>query len=48
MLSRKLIDAIKKKLWPLSDDGQFVPGHGPKSWLSAERKQIRMLEMAPK
>lgn len=31
MLSRKLIDAIKKKLWPLSDDAQFVPGHGPTS-----------------
>lgn len=28
MLSRKLIDAIKKKPWSLSDDVQFVHGHG--------------------
>jgi hypothetical protein len=27
MLGRKLIDAIKKKPWLLSDDAQFVPGH---------------------
>jgi hypothetical protein len=31
MLSRKLIDAIKKKPWLPSDDVQFVPGHCSKS-----------------
>ena len=33
-----LIHAIKTKLWPLGDDVQFVPGHGPMSSFGAERK----------
>ena len=33
-----LIAAITQKLWPLGDDVQFVPGHGPMSTFGAERK----------
>jgi glyoxylase-like metal-dependent hydrolase (beta-lactamase superfamily II) len=33
-----LINAIKTKLWPLGDDVQFVPGHGPMSTFGRERK----------
>ena len=33
-----LINAIKTKLWPLGDDVQFVPGHGPMSTFGQERK----------
>jgi glyoxylase-like metal-dependent hydrolase (beta-lactamase superfamily II) len=33
-----LIHAIKTKLWPLGDDVQFVPGHGPMSTFGNERK----------
>ena len=33
-----LIKAITEKLWPLGDDVQFVPGHGPMSTFGAERK----------
>jgi glyoxylase-like metal-dependent hydrolase (beta-lactamase superfamily II) len=33
-----LINAIKTKLWPLGDDVQFVPGHGPMSTFGNERK----------
>jgi glyoxylase-like metal-dependent hydrolase (beta-lactamase superfamily II) len=33
-----LIGAITQKLWPLGDDVQFVPGHGPMSTFGAERK----------
>lgn len=33
-----LLDAITGKLWPLGDDVQFVPGHGPMSTFGAERK----------
>ena len=32
-----LIDSITKKLWPLGDDVQFVPGHGPASTFGHER-----------
>jgi glyoxylase-like metal-dependent hydrolase (beta-lactamase superfamily II) len=32
-----LIAAITGKLWPLGDDVQFVPGHGPPSTFGAER-----------
>ena len=32
-----LINAIKTKLWPLGDDVQFVPGHGPMSTFGKER-----------
>jgi hydroxyacylglutathione hydrolase len=33
-----LINAIKTKLWPLGDDVQFVPGHGPMSSFGKERE----------
>ncbi len=32
-----LISGIKRKLLPLGDDVQFLPGHGPASTLGAER-----------
>ena len=32
-----LIASITGKLWPLGDDVQFVPGHGPPSTFGAER-----------
>ena len=33
-----LIDSITGKLWPLGDDVQFVPGHGPNSTFGQERR----------
>jgi len=33
-----LIRSIKEKLWPLGNDVQFVPGHGPTSTFGHERK----------
>jgi glyoxylase-like metal-dependent hydrolase (beta-lactamase superfamily II) len=33
-----LITSITQKLWPLGDDVQFVPGHGPMSTFGQERK----------
>lgn len=33
----QLVTAIRTKLWPLGDDVEFVPGHGPKSTFGAER-----------
>jgi len=33
-----LIKSIKDKLWPLGNDVQFVPGHGPTSTFGYERK----------
>lgn len=33
-----LINAIRKQLWPLGDDVQFVPGHGPMSTFGEERR----------
>jgi hydroxyacylglutathione hydrolase len=33
-----LIDAITQKLWPLGDNVQFVPGHGPMSTFGQERR----------
>jgi glyoxylase-like metal-dependent hydrolase (beta-lactamase superfamily II) len=33
----QLIGAITQKLWPLGDDVQFVPGHGPMSSFGVER-----------
>ncbi|MBI1392172.1 MAG: MBL fold metallo-hydrolase [Alphaproteobacteria bacterium] len=33
-----LIASITEKLWPLGDDVQFVPGHGPASTFGRERK----------
>ncbi len=35
---QQLIDAITERLWPLGDDMQFVPGHGPMSTFGWERK----------
>lgn len=32
-----LIASITRKLWPLGDNVQFVPGHGPPSTFGAER-----------
>jgi len=32
-----LIDAIKRELWSLPDDMEFVPGHGPMSTIGHER-----------
>ncbi len=34
----RLIRSIKEKLWPLGNDVQFVPGHGPTSTFGHERK----------
>jgi hydroxyacylglutathione hydrolase len=33
-----LVDSIRTKLWPLGDDVQFIPGHGPMSTFGEERK----------
>lgn len=33
-----LINAIRTKLWPLGDDVQFIPGHGPTSTFGEERR----------
>ena len=33
-----LIRSITTQLWPLGDDMQFVPGHGPMSTFGAERR----------
>ncbi|OHC66366.1 MAG: MBL fold metallo-hydrolase [Rhodocyclales bacterium GWA2_65_19] len=33
-----LIDAIHNKLWPLGDDVEFIPGHGPMSTFGEERR----------
>ena len=33
-----LINAIETKLWPLSDDITFVPGHGPTSTFGQEKR----------
>lgn len=33
-----LIDSITQKLWPLGEDMQFVPGHGPVSTFGRERQ----------
>ena len=35
---RTLIDAIRNKLFPLGDDVQFIPGHGPMSTFGDERR----------
>ena len=34
----QLLQSIRKKLWPLGDDIQFVPGHGQMSTFGWERK----------
>lgn len=33
-----LLNSIREKLWPLGDDVQFVPGHGPTSTFGEERR----------
>ncbi len=33
-----LIQSIHEKLWPLGDDVQFIPGHGPISTFGEERR----------
>ena len=33
-----LLDSITLKLWPLGDDVQFIPGHGPTSTFGEERR----------
>ncbi len=33
----QLIRSIREKLWPLGDDVNFVPGHGPQSTFGEER-----------
>jgi len=33
-----LLDSITQKLWPLGDDVQFIPGHGPTSTFGYERQ----------
>ncbi|OED41472.1 hypothetical protein AB833_09625 [Chromatiales bacterium (ex Bugula neritina AB1)] len=35
---QQLLDSITQKLWPLGEDIQFMPGHGPGSTFSQERK----------
>ena len=32
-----LVDSIVTKLWPLGDDTNFIPGHGPTSTFGHER-----------
>jgi hydroxyacylglutathione hydrolase len=38
---QELIDSITRKLWPLGEDVQFVPGHGPTSTFGRERRSNR-------
>ncbi|MBU0750606.1 MAG: MBL fold metallo-hydrolase [Gammaproteobacteria bacterium] len=33
-----LVRSIREKLWPLGDDVQFIPGHGPMSTFGEERR----------
>ena len=33
-----LINSIKQKLWPLGNDVEFIPGHGPMSTFGEERR----------
>ena len=35
---QQLIDSITQRLWPLGNETQFVPGHGPMSTFGQERK----------
>tara|TARA_B100001057_G_scaffold186846_1_gene187634 strand:+ start:3558 stop:4202 length:645 start_codon:yes stop_codon:yes gene_type:complete len=34
---KQLIESVKNKLWPLGDDVDFIPGHGPVSTFKVER-----------
>lgn len=40
-----LIDSIQKKLFPLGDDIEFIPGHGPNSTFGTERRQNPFVKM---
>lgn len=33
-----LVNSIRKRLWPLGDEVQFIPGHGPMSSIGDERR----------
>jgi glyoxylase-like metal-dependent hydrolase (beta-lactamase superfamily II) len=33
-----LLNAIRKKLWPLGNEVSFIPGHGPMSTFGDERR----------
>ena len=33
----QLINSVKEKLWPLGNNIDFIPGHGPVSTFEAER-----------
>lgn len=35
---QQLLDSIRQKLWPLGDDIDFVPGHGPMSTFGEEKR----------
>jgi len=35
---QQLIDTITQQLWPLGDDFEFIPGHGPLSTFGNERR----------
>ena len=35
---QQLLDSITQRLWPLGNETQFVPGHGPMSTFGQERK----------
>lgn len=35
---QQLVESITQRLWPLGNDMQFVPGHGPMSTFGRERK----------
>lgn len=35
---QQLIDSIRYKLWPLGEQVNFIPGHGPMSSFGEERR----------
>lgn len=35
---QQLLDAIRRRLWPMGDDTIFIPGHGPESSIGIERR----------
>ena len=35
---QQLLESIQNKLWPLGNDVEFIPGHGPMSSFGRERK----------
>lgn len=34
----QLVNSIRQQLWPLGDDVEFIPGHGPNSTFGEERR----------